>query len=140
MVKQLDGHLQLIDRKSALHTVSSWSCQHQLVLGQTAVDRKTNKITAIPELLAMLDIENSIITLDAIGCQKAIAKQIIKQKADYILALKGNHSGMQSELEAWWHKCVREGLTQINHAKHKETTTGYGRIETRSCEQLLIKK
>ncbi len=96
------------DRKNALHTVSAWSCQHQLVLGQVAVDAKTNEITAIPELLNMLDIENSIVTLDAMGCQKEIAKQIIDQKADYILALKGNHSGMQSELEAWWHKVQRE--------------------------------
>ncbi len=128
------------DRKSALHTVSAWSCQHQLVLGQTAVDRKTNEITAIPELLTMLDIENAIITLDAMGCQKEIAKQIIKQKADYILALKGNHSGMQSELGAWWHKCIREGVTDDTYAKHKETNTGHGRIETRLCEQLLIEK
>jgi len=80
------------DRKSAIHTVSAWSCQHQLVLGQVTVDNKTNEITAIPELLSMLDIENSIITLDAMGCQSEIAKQIIKDKADYILALKGNHS------------------------------------------------
>jgi len=65
------------ERKNALHTVSAWSCQNQLVLGQTAVDAKTNEITAIPELLTMLDIENSIITLDAMGCQKKIAEQII---------------------------------------------------------------
>ena len=128
------------DRKSALHTVSAWSCQHQLVLGQTAVDSKTNEITAIPELLTMLDIENSIITLDAMGCQQEIAKQIIKQKADYILALKGNHSGMQSELEAWWHKSEREGLTNSNYDKHTEISSGHGRIETRVCKQLLIDK
>lgn len=128
------------DRKSALHTVSAWSCQHQLVLGQTAVDQKTNEITAIPELLTMLDIENSIITLDAMGCQQEIAKQIIHQKADYILALKGNHSGMQSELEAWWHKSEREGLTEQNHSKHTEINSGHGRIETRTCQQLLIDK
>ena len=128
------------DRKSALHTVSAWSCQHQLVLGQTAVDSKTNEITAIPELLTMLDIENSIITLDAMGCQQEIAKQIIKQKADYILALKGNHSGMQSELEAWWHKSEREGLTNSNYDKHTEISSGHGRIETRVCQQLLIDK
>jgi len=128
------------DRKSALHTVSAWSCQHQLVLGQTAVDSKTNEITAIPELLTMLDIENSIITLDAMGCQQEIAKQIIKQKADYILALKGNHSGMQSELEAWWHKNEREGLTKSNYDKHSEISSGHGRIETRTCQQLLIDK
>jgi predicted transposase YbfD/YdcC len=59
----------------------------------------------------MLDIENSIITLDAMGCQREIAQQVVKQKADYILALKGNHSGMQAELAAWWHKSVREGLS-----------------------------
>ena len=128
------------DRKSALHTVSAWSCQHQLVLGQTAVDSKTNEITAIPELLTMLDIENSIITLDAMGCQQEIAKQIIKHKADYILALKGNHSGMQSELEAWWHKKEREGLAKNNYDKHTEISSGHGRIETRTCQQLLINK
>ena len=128
------------DRKTALHTVSAWSCQHQLVLGQTAVDSKTNEITAIPELLAMLDIENSIITLDAMGCQQEIAKQIIQQKANYILALKGNHSGMQGELEAWWHKCEREVLSKDNHAEYKEISSGHGRIETRVCQQLLIDK
>lgn len=128
------------DRRNALHTVSAWSCQHQLVLGQTAVSEKSNEITAIPELLTMLDIENSIITLDAMGCQKTIAEQIIKQKADYILALKGNHSGMQAELEAWWHKNEREGLSEDNYAKHTEINTGHGRIETRTCHQLLVNK
>ena len=128
------------DRKSALHTVSAWSCEHQLVLGQTAVDQKTNEITAIPELLTMLDIEKSIITLDAMGCQQDIATQIITQKADYILALKGNHSGMQGELEAWWHKCEREGLSANNYSEHTEIDSGHGRIETRTCRQLLIDK
>jgi predicted transposase YbfD/YdcC len=67
------------------------------VLGQTTVDSKTNEIIAIPELLTMLDIENSIITLDDMGCQQEIAKQIIKHKADYILALKSNHCVMNQE-------------------------------------------
>jgi predicted transposase YbfD/YdcC len=128
------------ERKNALHTVSAWSCQHQLVLGQTAVDVKTNEITAIPELLTMLDIENSIITLDAMGCQQKIAEQIIKQNADYILALKGNHSGMQAELEAWWHKTQREGLSEQNYSEHTDINSGHGRIETRICQQMLIDK
>lgn len=128
------------NRKNALHTVSAWSCQHQLVLGQTAVDTKTNEITAIPELLALLDIENSIITIDAMGCQKEISKQIIQQKADYILALKGNHSGLKTELEAWWHKCQREGLSPEIYAEHTEIDAGHGRIETRTCKHLLIDK
>ncbi len=88
----------------------------------------------------MLDIENSIITLDVMGCQKEIAKQIIEQKADYILALKGNHSGMQSELEVWWHKAQREGFVSENHAEYTATDSGYGRIETRICQYLLIDK
>ncbi|EHJ7618749.1 ISAs1 family transposase [Salmonella enterica] len=88
------------DRANPLHAVSAWSCQYQLVLGQVATDEKRNEITAIPELLTLLDIENSIITLDAMGCQHDIARQIIQGKADYILALKGNHAGMQAELEA----------------------------------------
>ena len=128
------------DKKNALHPVSAWSCQHQLVLGQTAVSEKNNEITAIPELLSMLDIKSSIITLDAMGCQKAIAEQIIKQKADYMLALKGNHSGMQAELEPWWHKSQREGLSISTFEKHTEINTGHGRIETRTCHQLLIDK
>lgn len=128
------------ERNNALHTVSAWSCQHQLVLGQVAVDNKTNEITAIPELLTMLEIENSIITLDAMGCQREIALQIVKQKADYILALKGNHSGLQAELAAWWHISVREGLSDEVYSTHTEINSGHGRIETRTCQQLLIQK
>lgn len=127
------------ERSSALHAVSAWSCQHQLVLGQIAVNEKSNEITAIPALLKLLDIENSIITLDAMGCQKEIAKQIIKGKADYVLALKGNNSGLQTELKAWWHKAHRDGLNSTEQYSHIETVDcGHGRIETRHCEQLLI--
>lgn len=68
----------------------------------------------------MLDIENSIITLDAMGCQREIAEQIIQQKAGYILALKGNHSGMQAELEAWWHKMEREDLSGGIFSEHSD--------------------
>jgi len=128
------------DRKNALHAVSAWSCQHQLVLGQAAVDEKTNEITVIPDLLAMLDIENSIITLDAMGCQKEIAAKIIQEKADYILALKGNHSGLQAELAAWWHKCERENFTAENFDTYTDISSGHGRVETRTCEQLIIDK
>ena len=81
-----------------------------------------------------------IIAIDAMRCQQEIAKQIIKQKADYILALKGNHCGMQSELKAWWHKSEGEGLSNNNYDKHTEISSGHGRIETRTCQQLLIDK
>lgn len=126
------------ERQNPLHVVSAWSSQHQLVLGQVAVDEKSNEITAIPRLLTLLDIESCIITLDAMGCQKDIAKQIVKGKADYVLALKGNHSGMKSELEAWWHKSIREGTTSHTYDEYSEVSAGHGRIETRYCEQLII--
>lgn len=129
---------QTRERSNPLHAVSAWSCQHQLVLGQVAVNQKSNEITAIPELLNLLDIENSIITLDAMGCQREIAKQIVQSKADYVLALKGNHSGLQAELEAWWHKCQREGLSKNKYSEHTETDSGHGRIEVRHCEQLEV--
>ncbi|MEZ9545419.1 MULTISPECIES: ISAs1 family transposase [Vibrio] len=127
-------------RKNPLHSVSAWSCSNQLVLGQAAVDDKSNEITAIPKLLTLLDIENCIITLDAMGCQRKIAKQIVQSKADYVLALKGNHSTMQAELEAWWHKACREQFTEKNYAQHTDVDAGHGRIETRHCEHLVVDK
>jgi predicted transposase YbfD/YdcC len=136
--KAARGSFKTKGQKHALHTVSAWSVQNQIVLGQVAVDEKSNEITAIPKLLDLLDIEHAIITLDAMGCQKAIAQKIIQQKGDYILALKGNHSGLQAELEAWWHKEQREGFTTENYADYTETDNGHGRIETRICQQLLI--
>ena len=126
------------ERQNPLHAVSAWSSQHQLVLGQVAVDEKSNKVSTIPRLPTLLDIENCIITLDAMGCQKDIAKQIVKGKADYILALKGNHSGMKAELEAWWHKSMREGTTSETYDEFREVSAGHGRIEIRHCEQLII--
>ena len=126
------------ERRNPLHAVSAWTSQHQLVLGQVAVDEKSNEVSAIPRLLTLLDIENCIITLDAMGCQKDIAKQIVKGNADYILALKGNHSGMKAELEAWWHKSMREGTTSETYDEYIEVSAGHGRIETRQCEQLTV--
>jgi predicted transposase YbfD/YdcC len=126
------------ERRNPLHAVSAWSSQHQLVLGQVVVDEKSNEVSAIPRLLTLLDIESCIITLDAMGCQKDIAKQIVKGKADYVLALKGNHSGMKAELEAWWHKSMREGMTSETYDEYSEVSVGHGRIETRLCEQLIV--
>ena len=78
------------DQQKALHIVSAWSLSHQLVLGQKKVHKKSNELTAIPELIEMLENAGSVITIDAMGCQKDIISLIIKKKGDYILALKGN--------------------------------------------------
>ncbi len=77
-------------KKSAIHMVSAWSCVNRLVLGQVKVDSKSNEITAIPKLLKLLAIKGCLITIDAMGCQTAIAEQIIDQGGDYLLAVKKN--------------------------------------------------
>uniref|UniRef100_UPI0040482C0C ISAs1 family transposase n=1 Tax=Flavobacterium sp. TaxID=239 RepID=UPI0040482C0C len=85
--------------KSAFHMVSAWSCESNMVLGQLRVNEKSNEITAIPKLIDLLEIENCIITIDAMGCQTEIADKIIEKKADYVLAVKANQAKLLEEIE-----------------------------------------
>ena len=111
----------------AIHIVNAWASSNQLVLGQLKTADKSNEITAIPILLSLLDIKNAIITLDAMGAQKEIAKTIIKEEADYILALKGNQS--------YLHENVKNQFNiQKIASTHEVTEKNRGRIETRKCE------
>ncbi len=111
----------------AIHIVNAWASSNQLVLGQIKTADKSNEITAIPILLSLLDIEDSIITIDAMGTQKKIAKTIIKGQADYILALKGNQS--------YLHDNVRNQFkVQKITSTHEIVEKNRGRIETRKCE------
>lgn len=114
-------------QKSPIHIVSAWANQNQLVLGQIKVDDKSNEITAIPKLLELLDIENCIITIDAMGTQKEIAKTIIENKADYVLALKGNHGYLKEDVENIFNY-------QKPCSTNETVDKAHGRIETRKCE------
>jgi len=89
--KTLGGSYERSQGQSALHLVTGWASHHDLALGQAQVEDHANEITAIPALLELLDITGSIITIDAMGTQEKIVQQICRQKADYILPLKGNH-------------------------------------------------
>ena len=89
--KTLRGSLDQASGKSAIHMVSAWCQANHMVLGQLATDDKSNEITAIPELLKLLDIKGAVVTIDAMGCQKEIAAQIVGDGGDYLLHLKGNH-------------------------------------------------
>ena len=115
-----------------LHLVSAFAAENRLVLSQQAVADKSNEITAIPELLRMLDVKKAIITIDAMGCQKEIAAQIKEQGADYVLALKDNQPTLHAEVQ----KIFQEGLeAEFKGMKHQECETrekGHGRQETRS--------
>lgn len=127
-----DGYLG----QQAISMVSAWATADHLVLGQLKVDDKSNEITAVPELLAMLDIHGCIVSVDALNCQKKTATQIIDQGGDYLLALKDNHPHMYEDVRnlfAW----AREGhFVAMVHAEYTETGKGHGRIETRGCTTL----
>jgi predicted transposase YbfD/YdcC len=116
---------------SALHLVSAWASATRLVLGQEAVDAKTNEIAAIPELLGRLDLTDQVVTIDAMGCQTAIAQQIVDQGGDYVLALKAN----QAELFA----NVRDSFALAGAGALPQARTvekGHGRIEVRTCRTI----
>ena len=129
------------DRKNglgALHSVSVWASDFGLSLGQVACAEKSNEITAIPELLRLVDIKGAIITIDAMGTQKAIAEQIIAGEADYVLALKGNqetlHQAVIDEILEQW----ENDFAGVEAGQHQTQETAHGRQETRSYIQMAV--
>lgn len=122
----------------ALHSVSVWASEYGLSLGQVACDEKSNEITAIPELLRLVDIKGAIITIDAMGTQKAIAGQIVDGGADYVLALKGNQGSLHQAVIAYIDEQLEGDLTDAQ--EHVTTEKSHGREETRTYLQLPAPK
>ena len=125
--------------KSPLHLVSAWACANRLVLGQEATAEKSNEITAIPKLLELLDLKGCIITIDAMGCQTAIAKQIIDQQGHYVLGLKDNQPLLQEAVDDYFSLAQRHQFKAIQHDYVEEIDNEHGRLETRRywiCEDL----
>lgn len=118
-------------QQKALHIVSAWSSSHQLVLGQKKVNAKSNEITAIPALIEMLEIESSIITIDAMGCQKEITSLIRKKKGDYIIALKANQKCLHQPIKEWFKVAESEDFKDKEYRDYQEIETGHHRIEKR---------
>jgi predicted transposase YbfD/YdcC len=115
-----------------LHLVSAFATENRLVLSQQAVDDKSNEITAIPELLQLLDVKKAIITIDAMGCQKEIAAQIKDQGADYVLALKDNQPTLYTDVQQTFLKGLETEFTDMKHQECQTTEQGHGRKETRT--------
>jgi predicted transposase YbfD/YdcC len=115
-----------------LHVVSAWATQAQLSLGQVAVDGKSNEITAIPQLLELLDLHGALVTIDAIGCQKAIASKIIDKGGDYVLAVKGNQERLLFDIQETVGKALDGELAKHQVAMITTTEEGHGRQEERS--------
>ena len=115
-----------------LHVVSAWATQANLTLGQVAVDKKSNEIKAIPKLLELLDLHGALVTIDAMGCQKEIAKQIVAGGGDYILAVKGNQEHLLEDIQVTVEQALEGQLPKGVVVQHTTREDGHGRHEERS--------
>lgn len=118
-------------RKGMIHMVSAWATQNRLVLGQRKVDEKSNEITAIPELLKVLALDGSVVSIDAMGCQHQIAAQIVEKGGDYVLALKGNQGNLLEDVEQLFNQAIEQGFRGIEHDFYETQEQAHGRMETR---------
>lgn len=114
-----------------LHSVSAWASDARLSLAQIKTDEKSNEITAIPYLLDLIDIAGCIVTIDAIGCQTEIAKKIVKKKADYVFALKGNQPNLLENVSGFFETELANGFRDARHQYLKTVDKGHGRLEIR---------
>lgn len=131
--KKLRRSLDENTGKAAIYIVSAWATQNQLVLGQRKVAAKSNEITAIPELLQLLEITGCIVTIDAIGTQTEIAQTIIENGGDYLLSVKENQGHLFDDIQYLFELDAAQGFEQVEHTYAKTINKGHGRIETREC-------
>lgn len=119
------------EKLSAIHMVSAFAANNGVVLGQVKTNEKSNEITAIPALLSKLDIKGAVVTIDAMGCQKKIARQIIKQEADYVLAVKGNQGRLSEAIRDLFEIAHQETFNKLSHQYTEAIDKGHGRVEQR---------
>lgn len=138
--KTLRGSFDTKNNLGPLHLVQAFAVKSGLVLTQKEVNKKTNEITAIPELLESLILKGTVVTIDAIGCQKKIAKQIINAEADYVLALKGNQGDFHRDVEKFLTKLIKSEITEEHDYYKLEEPNNHGRDEVRECYAVEITK
>jgi predicted transposase YbfD/YdcC len=129
--KTLRGSYERGGKRGMIHMVSAWASQNRIVLGQRKVNEKSNEITAIPELLQVLDLAGAVVSIDAMGCQTAIAEQIVAQQGDYVLALKGNQGDLFEDVTQLFEQARQQAFLGIEHDYYETQGQGHGRIETR---------
>lgn len=127
----IDGKRLRGAKNIPIHYVSAYECTHGFLLGQVKTEEKSNEITAIPELLKVIDVEGAIITIDAAGCQKAIVKDIKERGGDYIIALKGNQDTLYAEAQNYFSQARVAGYEWVDCERDISHDKGHGRIETR---------
>lgn len=119
-------------KQKPIHMVSAWANEQQMVLGELAVEEKSNEITAVPQLLNMLDISGCIVTADAMSCQKEIVKKVVEKQADYVLSLKENQPTFCHEVQAYFSEAVKKPKEYPEIQQVKTLDSGHGRIEKRT--------
>jgi predicted transposase YbfD/YdcC len=119
--------------QEAIHLIRAWASEDRLVLGQQKVAEGTNEISTIPDLLQTLNLVDCIVTIDAIGCQKEIARTILDRKADYVLAVKDNQANLRQDLEDWFVHAQQSQFESMIHDFHQTINKTSGRIEIRRC-------
>lgn len=123
---------------AALHLVTAWATQSGFTLGQIACEEKSNEITAIPQLLKLLNLQGCTVSIDAMGCQKEIAKQIREQKGHYLLALKGNQSSLEDDMQQLCEQAMDTDFAGLKHETYQTDESGHGRQEKRICDVIEI--
>ena len=118
--------------KSALHMVSAWATANKISLGQVAVAEKSNEITAIPELLGLLELQGAVVTIDAMGCQAEIAEKVLEREADYLLAVKGNQPTLSEGVIAHFLDHMDDDFARVKVSRHETKEKGHGRVEHRT--------
>lgn len=119
--------------KPAIHMISAFASSARLVLGQEKVADKSNEITAIPKLLKMLDLQGATVTIDAMGCQKTIVKEIIAKQADYVIGLKGNQGQLKEDVDLFFQHHRKSNFKKLKHDFCTTVNKDHGRFEKRSC-------
>jgi predicted transposase YbfD/YdcC len=132
--KTLRGSRRETSGIGPLHLVSAWASENHLILGQVAVEGKSNEITAIPKLLELLTVHGAVVTIDAMGCQKEIAAKIREQRCHYVLAVKDNQPNLLQDIQASFERAHEQDFAGIAHDRYETESRGHGRHEKRSCE------
>jgi predicted transposase YbfD/YdcC len=122
----------------ALHIVSAWASEEGIALGQVATEEKSNEITAIPLLLKQIDLPDSVITIDAMGCQKEIARDIVAGGGDFVIAVKNNQPKLLEAIAAYFEKHLESDLEDLRYRHHETTDQGHGRLDERSYSSTKI--
>ena len=129
--KTLRGSYDRGGKQGMIHMVSAWASENRLVLGQRKVNEKSNEITAIPELLKVLNLDGAVVTIDAMGCQTEIAAQVVAQQGDYVLALKGNQGNLHQDVQQLFNHAHSQNFRGIEHDFYETQEQGHGREELR---------